>query len=106
MNEINSVIVEGVVSTKLKAISDYEGTFTVTTHRYYKVGEENKCDETFVHVIASSTLFKGISDKNIEGRGIRIVGRLCNHMGGLSLFAEHLEFKAGAIKSGKYTFKR
>jgi hypothetical protein len=104
MNEINSVIVEGVVSVGLKAISDYEGTFTVTTHRYYKVGEEKKCEETSVHVIVSDVFFKRIS-KNIEGRGIRVVGRLCNYMGGLSLFAECLEFKGGAIKSGKYTFK-
>lgn len=105
MNDINSCIIEGVVSTKL-AYSAYEGTFTVTSHRYEKVGEEMKCEETFVHVIVRGKLLEFASEKCIEGRGIRVVGRFCNYNGGLSLFAEHLEFKANVNRIGKYNFKR
>ena len=105
MNNINSCIVEGVVSTGLSH-SDYEGTFTVTSYRYEKVGEEMKCEETFVHVIVRGNMLKFASIKNIEGRGIRVVGRLCNYNGGLSLFAELLEFKANVNRIGKYNFKR
>lgn len=106
MNDLNSVILEGAVSTKLKAVSSEEGTFTVATHRYYKVGGSNEVEETFVHVYLRGMMLDFASNKDIEGRKVRIVGRLCQRDGNLSLFCEHLEFKGGVIKSGIYNFKR
>lgn len=107
MNELNSVIVEGVVSTRLYA-SEEEGTFTITSHRYSKVGDERREEVTFVHVIVRGNLLKyAIEVKGFEGRGICVVGRLCNYNGGLSLFAEHIEFKRGTVtKVGNYNFQR
>jgi len=106
MSPLNSVVLEGVVSARVKVLSSDEATFTVTNHRYYKVGEEDADEETFIHVILHGQSFDVLTPKISEGRGVRIVGRLCNREGNLSLFCEHLEFKPNVNKIGKYNFKR
>lgn len=106
MSPINSVIFDGVVSTDIEVKSADEGVFTVVHHRYYKVGEQNEVEETSIHVIVRGTQFThATSIKGIKGKGIRVVGRLCNYEDGVSLFSEHMEFKPGSYNSGKYTFK-
>jgi single-stranded DNA-binding protein len=106
MIPINSVIFEGVVSTDIEVTSADEGVFTVTHHRYYKVGEQNEVEETSVNVIVRGEQFAhATSIKGIKGKGIRVVGRLYDYEDGLSLFSEHMEFKPGSVNSGKYTFK-
>ena len=103
MNDINSVIVEGVVST---GVND-DGMFTISTSRYHKVGEKFNEEKTFVTCLVTGVLRDYVKDKLTEGRGLRIVGYLKEIEGNLGLFVEHAEFKPmkKSIKEGKYTFK-
>ena len=96
MNMLNSVIVEGVVSTGI----DDDGLFTISTSRYQKVGEEFNEEKTFVECLVTGIIRNTVGDKLTEGRGLRIVGYLKQIEGNLGLFVEHVEFKPK-----KYTFR-
>lgn len=101
MNNLNSVIVEGVVSTGV----NNDGLFTIKTTRYYKVGEEFNGENTFVECLVTGSLRDFVKVKLTEGRGVRIVGYLKEIEGNLGLFVEHVEFKPLVRFEGKYTFK-
>jgi hypothetical protein len=95
MNDINSLIIEGVVSKGFKAISSNEGEFTLTSKRTTKVGDNCFEEElTDVVVIVHGTLFKYAQKYLDEDRGVRVVGRLCNINGGVQVIAEHFEVKS------------
>ena len=101
MNNTNSVIVEGVVSTGI----DNNGLFTIKTTRYHKVGEEFNGENTFVECLITGALRDFIKVKLTEGRDVRIVGYLKEIEGNLGLFVEHVEVKPLIRVEGKYTFK-
>ena len=104
MNHLNSVILEGVVSTGF----DENGLFTVASSRYKKVGEDLVEEKTFVKCCEFGVVRKYAENKLNKGRGIRIVGYLKNIEGGVGLFVEHIEFKpdTSKLKEGKYTFTK
>ena len=98
MNLLNSVIVEGVISSAIDAKNVFELTYT----RQTTVGTVQVTSETAIKCFVSESMCKSIK----KGRAVRIVGRLSNIGDNLGVFVEHIEFKPEIIKEGKYTFQK
>ena len=107
MNLINSVILEGVVTSPITEPINEQAHFVLTTYRNKLVyeGGSSRVEETSVACFVQGTLLKGASSLK-AGDNIRLVGRLANFCKELVLVVEHIEKRATVIKSGKYTFTK
>ena len=101
MNQLNSVILEGVVSEGINT----EGVFYVDTSRYEKVGDNLVESKTKIKCLVVGQMFVSLCEKITIGRGVRIVGYLSDIGGVVGLFSEHIEFKPDVIRDGKYNFR-
>lgn len=95
MNNINSIIIEGLGS-KIQlhegAMGNKLGVFTVTSER--KLSEE-KTEKTTVEVEVYDKLAEACERfLNVkESRVVRVVGRLAHRGEGLRIIGEHIEFQ-------------
>lgn len=107
MNLINSVILEGVVTSPITEPINGQAYFVLTTYRNKLAYEEgsSSVEETSLKCFVQGALLKRASSLK-AGDNIRLVGRLANFCKELVLFVEHLEKRATVIKSGKYTFTK
>ena len=98
MNELNSIIVDGYVSSSI----DGKGVFGVITTRHYTKESEHFTEKTPFKCLVPGSFLKMCSKNLKVGRNVRIVGRLSMVEGTLGVYVEHLEFKPGV----NYTFKK
>ena len=96
-NSLNSVILEGTVTTVAKA--DDQIAFSLSLIRYYRIGEEVRREESVITVGAYGGLAKAHRETLEVGREIRVVGRLrsvqyvSSPYPMVELVAEHIELK-------------
>lgn len=99
MNHINSIILEGKVN-KFSVINPdtKEAVTTLAVSRTVRNAEGNDTvQETEFDVTTYSLITEKMQQKAENGglvrRGIRVVGRLIKNERGVSVLAEHIEFK-------------
>lgn len=96
-NNLNSVILEGTVTTAAK--SDDQTSFYLSVMHYYNVGGEVFKEESVFTVVAFGKLAEVTRDILEVGREIRVVGRLrsvqyvSSPYPSVELVAEHIEVK-------------
>ncbi len=102
MNMLNSIIIEGTVSTKPEPTKDVYA-FGIACDRYYKNANGENQKETSCFDVVTYGAMAEIANKECQvGRGVRIVGRLKQtvetgsdgkHLSKVVVVAEHIEFK-------------
>ncbi len=102
MNTLNSIILEGTVSTLVEPVKD-TFTFSIISERNYKNAAGEIQTETSSFEIVTYGQLAEIANKQCQlGRGVRIVGRLKQTQWADSdgkkwskviVIAEHIEFK-------------
>lgn len=102
MNTLNSIILEGNVSTLVEPVKD-TFTFSIASHRHYKNAAGEIQTETSLFEIVTYGQMAEIANKQCQlGRGVRIVGRLKQTQwtepdgkkwSKVIVIAEHIEFK-------------
>lgn len=97
MNSLNSIILEGNVAEK--PMFDNTGKlvsamFPISTQRFSKTAEGVESKEVYTFDIETyGKIAEYCNDKCTVNRGIRVVGRLVEREGKVSVVAEHIEFK-------------
>jgi len=95
MNNLNSILIEGIVSEGANFIEHKDFClcqFSITSKRYGDDGKAYK--PTRVAIEAHRKLAIACKDKAIVNTSIRIVGRLENDSSGkIYVLAEHIEFR-------------
>lgn len=80
MNNLNSVLVEGVIAFDLDLKETKTGksamTIVVTTHRSYKVGEEKRDEYSNVSVVLYGSNADNAGKYLVKGQMVRITGFL------------------------------
>lgn len=94
MTLLNSVIVEGSVSTDVNG-----DLFLLETKRLTTIEVES----AIIPCVLRGYM-RNFAENIKKGDKVRIVGRLATENNNLVLVVEHIEFKK--IKEGKYTFKK
>ena len=101
MNMLNSLIIEGDVTRRLEKnprCSDFE----LVSVRYNKVDGEMVEEKDYFTVEVFGKLAEISEDKLVNGRGVRVIGRLKQHRwkdeegkeySRVVVIAEHIEFK-------------
>lgn len=104
-NNLNSVILEGTVTTVAKA--DDQISFCLSVVRYCRAGEEVIREESVFTVVAYDRLAE-VNRNIVEvGKVLRVVGRLrtVQYMAYpfpmVELYAEHIEEKPGSVPEEK-----
>lgn len=96
-SNLNSVIVEGTVTTVAKA--DDQISFYLSLIRYYRAGEEVLREESVITTVAYGKLAEVNRERLEVGKEIRVVGRLrsvqyvSSPYPMVELVAEHIEVK-------------
>ena len=90
MNNLNSVIIEGSVSD-LK-LEELKAAFNVNASRNVKVNGKMITEISKIPVMAYGTVAMRIEDVS-ETDEVRIVGRLQEYDGFISVLAEHIEIR-------------
>lgn len=96
-NNLNSVILEGTVTTTAKA--DDQTSFYLSVIRYYRADDEVCKEESVFTVVAYGRLAESTRDILEVGRVVRVVGRLrsvqyvSSPYPTVELVAEHIEVK-------------
>lgn len=106
MNLLNSVILEGAITSPVTEPINGQAHFVLTTYR--KLAHEegsSSVEETSVMCFVQGALLERASSLK-AGDNIRLVGRLANFCKELVLVVEHIEKRATVIKSSKYTFTK
>ncbi len=112
MNHLNSVIVEGKVTGPVELVESTGGSksfqFTIRSVRYE--GDEMIEIASYIDIVTYGKLADHSSVECVEGRGIRVVGRIKQVFGqegvedGRSyvfIVADHIEYKPMFRKGGK-----
>lgn len=99
MNNLNSLILEGVAGSEPVITVSEKGTsictFTVVYKRISKEGDTRREEGVEITVEAWAQLAELCSRRCKKGRGLRVVGRLKQNIadGKIEVIAEHIEFK-------------
>lgn len=104
MNNLNSIIVEGIVSmdpypsNRLGWDSETAPKvptcdFSIINERCYRIDGELKKHTSLFNIIVSGRLAETCLEQLHRRRGVRIVGRLEENSKQVSIVAEHVEFK-------------
>lgn len=102
MNALNSLIIEGNVAEK--PMFDNTGKlvstlFPISVKRFSKSSNNEPIEESYKFDIETyGKMAEYCNDKCSVGRGIRVVGRLVEREGKVSVVAEHIEFKPVIVK--------
>jgi single-strand DNA-binding protein len=105
MNNLNSVLVEGILEGK-PALQDTNGkpscAFTIASNRYHKAGAKTEKETSAFEVEAEGKVAEDCHSLGREGRGVRVVGRLKQvkwtdaegkGRSKIVIAAEHVEFR-------------
>ena len=98
MNNLNSVLLEGeLVEDPVLAYTKRGSAFTtfiIKTRRFYETEEGDKATEESNFQIHTYNRQAEVCQEYLHaGRGVRVVGRLKQTGGGVTVIAEHVEFK-------------
>lgn len=97
MNNLNSVLLEGKIEKGPSLLTAPEGkslcTFTISSARFYKQGEDRKIETSLFDVEAHGRLAEVCGEYLKAGREVRVVGRLREEDSRVFINAEHVEFK-------------
>jgi single-strand DNA-binding protein len=106
MNNLNSVLVEGILTKDSAYRVTAKGTavcnFSIASNRFYKQDSGFEKEVSYFDVEAWTKLAEACRDKGRKGRGVRVVGRLkqdrWNGTDGkthskIVIVAEHVEFR-------------
>jgi single-strand DNA-binding protein len=96
MNDLNSVLLEGVLIDDPVRIGNSGCNFNIKSTRFYKV-EGTPVQEVSIYAIETFGKFADICLTTIKkGRCVRVVGRLRQYpeTKNIVIFAEHIEFKS------------
>jgi len=106
MNNLNSVLVEGILTKDSAYRVTAKGTavcnFSIASNRFYKQDSGFEKEVSYLDVEAWTKLAEACRDKGRKGRGVRVVGRLkqdrWNGTDGkthskIVIVAEHVEFR-------------
>jgi hypothetical protein len=88
MNNLNSVLIEGVVTGK--RIGVFGVQLDLESHRESEPAETSRF---FVNVPPNTRLAEVVEEMLEVGRGVRVVGRLSGSAGNVVIVTEHIEFK-------------
>ena len=104
MNQINSVVVEGNVKGSVEFTEQVSTSiFNIEVERNYKDGNgKMKSEFTVIPVKAVGTLGVSAAKSGVDGRGVRIVGRLMNSGSQVIVFAEALEWKQKPVSEQEF----
>ena len=93
MNHLNSVVVEGNVKGSVQFTEQVlTSVFEIEVRREFKDGNGKKTELFTFPIKCTGNLACVIKDA-VDGRGMRIVGRLVNSGSQVMVFAESIEFK-------------
>ena len=95
MNFLNSIILEGIVSSEI-VFDEVKETidFPIAVERFHKNEDGSEELETYhFNIRVYGNVAKFCKDKCTINRGIRIVGRLKEEDSKVVVIAEHIEFK-------------
>jgi single-strand DNA-binding protein len=111
MNNLNSILIEGNLVRDPTFRNTSKGTplctFTIGTHRFYKIDGNLEQETSYFDVETWSKLAETCRNFGRKGRGVRVVGRLKQDRWTDSdgktktrvfLVAEHIEFRPEAKK--------
>jgi len=97
MNNLNSILIEGVASYVEEVMQGNTFSFNIESHRYTK---DKKTEVVTVHkvdvpIVCNGTLALVAKANITKGRGVRVVGRIDAYgsIAGLCVWAEHIEFR-------------
>ena len=99
MNNLNSLLIEGIVESKPVITLSEKGTliciFTLVSKRIFKEDGVSQEDTVTVTIETWAMLAELCGEHCTKGRSIRIVGRLKQNMtnDNVGVIAEHIEFK-------------
>ena len=97
MNNLNSVLLEGT----LTADPEYKesgngiaiGTFTIRTNRFYKKNNEVEKESCHFNIVMNGNLAVNMKESLLKDKTVRIVGRLNEKSGVITIIADHIEIK-------------
>ncbi len=105
MNNLNSVLIEGVLKQDPKMVIEDNGRttaeLTISSERNYKQNDEYHKEVSLFDIRVFGRQAEVCSEHLTKGRGVRIVGRLKQELVGddgdvrsnVFIIAEHVEFK-------------
>ena len=94
MNHLNSVVVEGNVKGSVNYTEQVlTSVFEIEVRREFKDGNGKTKSELFTFPIKCTGNLACVVKDAVDGRGMRIVGRLVNSGSQVMVFAESIEFK-------------
>ena len=92
MNNLNSVLLEGQLVMNPE-YTENTGSFTIQTDRYYKKNDEVEKESCHFNIIMNGKLAENIKPFLSIEKHIRVVGRLNEKDGSVTIIADHIEFK-------------
>ena len=112
MNNLNSVLIEGILVKEPEISYNSKGTpvctFTIATNRYFKQNEEMQEEVSCFDVTVWARMAEVCQEYLHKGRGVRVVGRLkqdqtveTNGQSMVYIVAEHVEFKPVSTETQK-----
>lgn len=94
MNQLNSIIFEGIASDIGDSFVDDEFRAVVTSARTKRIDDHRVTEETHIDIYCDGKVGEVCQANLRNGRGVRVVGRLTHHTNGnIIIYAEHVEFK-------------
>jgi single-strand DNA-binding protein len=106
MNNLNSILIEGVLKTdplyRFTAKGTPVCTFSIVSNRYSRTDNNLQEEASFFNIEAWSKLADMCNEKGHKGRGLRVVGRLKEDRwtgsdgkqhSKVVIVAEHVEFR-------------
>jgi single-strand DNA-binding protein len=100
MNSLNSLIVEGYMLHDSLTRTTSKGlkvtTFSIVNQWSYRQTGELKTEVSHFDVVAFNKIAERVSILGHKGRGVRVVGRLKELDGSISIVADHVEFRPEA----------
>ena len=91
MNDLNSVLIEGIVINNATMSKDY-CKFKISSNRFYKQKDELKRETSLITIEAYYKLAK-LNNGVLKGCKIRVVGRLKQNEDEIVIIAEHVEIR-------------
>lgn len=114
LNNLNSVLIEGVLMADPEVKFTPQGacttTFSIQSNRFFMLNEERQKEVSFFDIVTFSRLAEVCGEYLKKNRGVRVVGRLKSEEVGTSpetahthvfIIAEHVEFKPVTKKEVK-----
>ena len=94
MNHLNSVVIEGNVKGSVQFTEQVlTSVFEIEVKREFKDGNGKMKTELFTFPIKCTGNLACVVKNAVDGRGMRVVGRLVNSGSQVMVFAESIEFK-------------